>query len=300
MESITEGLNPASKDLDLRTTAEILTIINLEDETVPRAVSSQIPQLARAVDAATARIRDGGRVFYVGTGTSGRLGVLDAAELPPTFSVGPDLFQGIIAGGYGALHAASEATEDDPSGGSRDILSQKVGPRDVVVGLAASGDTPYTRGALEAAQQAGSLTVAVCCNPNSALAAIADHSIVVVVGPEVVSGSTRMKAGTAQKLIVNMFSTTIMVKLGYVYSHWMTNLQMTNRKLRARGLRILTEVSGMDESECQAALTVANLDLAVALVMLLCGSSAEQARKSLARNHGNLRKALTDSGAKES
>ncbi|MGH8247342.1 MAG: N-acetylmuramic acid 6-phosphate etherase, partial [Gammaproteobacteria bacterium] len=237
MSRITEARNPASRDLDLLSTENILTLINTEDQQVASAVSKVISPLARAVDETVARLRQGGRVFYIGAGTSGRLGVLDASEIPPTFGVSSDLFQAAIAGGFEACYSATEVSEDDSAQGARDLAARGCRAGDVAVGIAASGDTPYTRGALEWAKTTGARTVAICCNPASPLSALVDHAITPVVGPEIISGSTRMKAGTAQKLVLNMFSTATMVRLGYVYGHWMINVQMKNQKLKTRGLR---------------------------------------------------------------
>ena len=296
MSRITETRNPASQDLDQRSTQQILELINMEDQSVATAVREVIPSLARAVDETVERMKKGGRVFYIGAGTSGRLGILDASEIPPTFGVSPDLFQGVIAGGYGACYSATEASEDDAERGGRDLETRGCRPGDVVVGIAASGTTAYTRGALEWAKTKGALTVSLCCNPDSPLPALADHALTVVVGPEIIAGSTRMKAGTAQKLVLNMFSTAAMVKLGHVYSHWMINVQMKNQKLKARGLRILMEITGCAESDCSTTLEEAAADLKLALVMLLGKMAAEPARHALAASGGNLRRTLQELG----
>jgi N-acetylmuramic acid 6-phosphate etherase len=292
MKPATEARNPASSDLDLLDTAEILRVINREDQSVAQAVAGVIPQLARAVDAAVARLGAGGRVFYVGAGTSGRLGVLDASEIPPTFGAPAELFQAVIAGGYAACHAATEASEDDAEQGARDLQARGASSADVVLGIAASGRTPYTRGAVEWARRAGALTIALCCTPDAPLAPAADIAVVPVVGPEVLAGSTRMKAGTAQKLVLNMFSTALMVRLGHVYSNWMVNVQMTNAKLARRGLGILVEASGRGEDECRAALEAAGGDLKAALVMLVARVPADAARRRLEASAGNVRAAL--------
>ncbi len=294
MSRTTEELNPDARDLDLRSTEDILNLINGEDQGVPVAVRKAIPSLARAVDETVARVRAGARVFYVGAGTSGRVGVLDASEISPTFGSAPDLFQAIIAGGFEACHQSTEASEDDAVRGEQDLRARGCRGADVVVGIAASGETPYTLGALAWARSVGALTISICCNPNSALSRSAEIAVTPVVGPEVVAGSTRMKAGTAQKLVLNMYSTTVMVRLGHVYSHWMINLQMKNNKLRARGLRILKEATGKPEAECSQAIESSGEDLRVALVMLMCGKGADAARAALKAHSWDLRKTVID------
>ncbi len=294
MKGITEELNPDARDLDLRSTEDILNLINAEDQGVPRAVGKEITALAKAVDEAVVRVRAGGRVFYVGAGTSGRIGVLDASEVPPTFGTAPGLFQAIIAGGYEACHQSTEVSEDDAVRGEQDLRSRGCRAGDVVVGIAASGETPYTIGALKWARAAGAFTISLCCNPDSALPRSTHIAVTPLVGPEVVAGSTRMKAGTAQKLMLNMFSTAVMVRLGNVYSHWMINLQMTNSKLRARGLRILTEATRKSEAACREAIDHCGGDLRIALVMLLGGTRADTAREALQAHAWDLRKTLND------
>jgi N-acetylmuramic acid 6-phosphate etherase len=226
-------------------------------------------------------MRAGGRLFYVGTGTSGRLGVLDASECPPTFGVEPELVQGIIAGGYDALYRAVEASEDDRAAGARDTEERGVGARDALVGLAASGRTPYTIGAVEYARRAGAFTAAVTCAPGSPIITVAEVSIVPVVGPEAVAGSTRLKAGTAQKLVLNMISTAALARLGYVTGNRMTNLRPSNSKLRARSLRILASEAGLEERAAAEALERAGGDLRVALVMSKTGKGSDEARRAL-------------------
>ena len=226
-------------------------------------------------------MKAGGRLFYVGTGTSGRLGVLDASECPPTFGVPPELVQGIIAGGYEALYRAVEASEDDRAAGARDAEARGVNSRDALVGIAASGRTPYTIGAVEYARRTGAFTAAVTCAPGSPITEAAEVSIAPVVGPEVIAGSTRLKAGTAQKLVLNMLSTAAMIRLGYVTGNRMTNLQPRNVKLRARSLRILAAEAGLDESAAREALERAGGDLRVALVMSRTNRTPEEARAAL-------------------
>ncbi|MCL5288798.1 MAG: N-acetylmuramic acid 6-phosphate etherase [Acidobacteria bacterium] len=288
----TERRNARSRGLDLKSTAEILRIINREDAGVARTVAKEIPKIARAVDTIAAALRRGGRLIYVGAGTSGRLAVLDASECPPTFGVSPQLVQGIIAGGRRALVRAAEGAEDDAAQGARDLRKKKVSAKDVVVGLSASGATPYVLCALRYARQRGAATIGITCNPRSAVARLARIAITLEVGPEVIAGSTRMKAGTAQKMVLNMLSTAAMVRLGYVYDNWMINVALTNQKLRRRGLRILQAATGASVSEVERAARQAVHDLRVALVMLRARVSAVEARRRLKLAGGNLRKAL--------
>ncbi|MBA3256856.1 MAG: N-acetylmuramic acid 6-phosphate etherase, partial [Pyrinomonadaceae bacterium] len=236
--SITEQENPRTSNLSSLSAAEIVRLMNEEDALVAVAVADVLPQVEKAVAGIVKKLREGGRLFYIGTGTSGRLGILDASECPPTFGVSPDLVQGVIAGGYEACYRAVEASEDDAQGAQRDLETRGFGRGDVLVGIAASGQTPYTIGAVTYAQSLGTFTVAVTCVPDSPITQIAEVSIVLVVGPEVVTGSTRLKAGTAQKMVLNMLSTATLVKLGYVSGNRMINLQARNSKLRARAVRI--------------------------------------------------------------
>jgi len=288
----TEQRNPRSRGLDLRSTREILRIINREDARVARAVAKEIPAMTRAVHAIVAGMRRGGRLIYVGAGTSGRLGVLDASECPPTFGVPAGLVQGVIAGGAKALVQAVEGAEDSAALGKRDMAAAKITGHDVVVGLAASGSTPYVLGALEYANAKGATTVGVTCNRNAPIRRVARILVAPEVGPEVVTGSTRMKAGTAQKLVLNMLSTTAMVRLGHVYDNWMIQVAQTNQKLRRRGERILAEASGANVAAVQRALRQAGHDLRVALVMLKAHVDANEARKRIQFAGGNLRVAL--------
>ena len=289
---ITEQENPRTRDLSARSTADIVRLINDEDAGVAAAVALVLPDVARAVDGIVGRLGHGGRLRYVGTGTSGRLGVLDASECPPTFGVPADLVQGVIAGGYDACHRAVEASEDDRAAGARDLDAHGVTGRDAVVGIAASGRTPYTIGAVEHARALGAFTVAVTCVPGSAITRAADVAIVPVVGPEVVAGSTRMKAGTAQKMVLNMLSTAAMVRLGYVTGNRMTNLRAGNVKLRARSVRILCAEAGVDETTAGAALERARGDLPTALVMVKTGRSAEESARVLAEARGVVARAV--------
>lgn len=251
---ITEQENPRSKDLSSQSTAEIVALMNDEDATVAAAVKCVLSDVVKAVDETVARLSKGGRLFYTGTGTSGRLGVLDASECPPTFGVSPELVQGVIAGGYDACHRAVEASEDNAAAGAADLKARGFGEGDVVVGIAASGRTPYTVGAVKFAREIGAFTVGLTCVPGSAITEAAELSIVPVVGPEVLTGSSRLKAGTAQKMVLNMISTATMVRLGYVSGNRMSNLQPRNIKLRERAVRIVMAESGVDEASATAAL----------------------------------------------
>ncbi len=231
---LTEQLNPASASIDTLTTVEALKVINHEDKKVADAVAQAIPAIAQAVDAIVAAMERGGRLFYIGAGTSGRLGVLDAAECPPTFSVPPDLVQGIIAGGEAALSRATETTEDDPAIGVRDLRQRGFTARDVLVGIAASGRTPYILGAVSEARRLGAITIGISCTPQSEVSRAVDIAIEALPGPEIVAGSTRMKAGTATKLVLNMLSTGTFIRRGYVFGNLMVNVQPKNSKLRDR------------------------------------------------------------------
>jgi N-acetylmuramic acid 6-phosphate etherase len=278
---LTEQENPRTRSLSSLPTADVLRLMNEEDAGVAAAVCRVLPAVGRAVDAIVERSSAGGRLFYVGTGTSGRLGVLDASECPPTFGVPAELVQGIIAGGYDALHRATEASEDDREAGARDAGARGLTGRDALVGIAASGRTPYTIGAVEFARGLGAFTAALTCVPDSPITKAADVSIVPVVGPEVVAGSSRLKAGTAQKMVLNMISTATMVRLGYVTGNRMTNMRPSNVKLRARSERILAAETGLDEEAAREALAEAGGDLRVALVMSQAGLGAEEARAAL-------------------
>lgn len=251
---ITEQENPRSQNLSSQSTRAIVALMNAEDATVAAAVQLVLDDVAKAVDETAARLRAGGRLFYIGTGTSGRLGVLDASECPPTFGVSPELVQGVIAGGYDACHRAVEASEDDENAGGTDLQQRDLTDKDVVIGIAASGKTPYTVGAVRYARSLGAFTVGLTCVPDSPITQAAELSIVPVVGPEVLTGSSRLKAGTAQKLVLNMISTATMVRLGYVSGNRMSNLQAKNIKLRERAVRIVMAESGVDQTAATAAL----------------------------------------------
>lgn len=290
----TEQRNPASEDLDLKSTTQILRIINQQDAAVAAAVRAAIPQIAAAVELAVDSFEKGGRLIYVGAGTSGRLGVLDASECPPTYNVAPSRVVGVIAGGPRALYSATEASEDDPALGARDMRKLHVGPKDTVVGIAASGRTPYTIGAMQYAREQGAHTVAIACVPEPRMAEAADVTIAVVTGPEVVSGSTRMKAGTAQKLVLNMLSTTLMVRTGHVFSNLMINVHQSNEKLVARAERILSEATGLDAKQSKALLKKAR-ELKVAILMAKTGLTQKEARLCLDAHGENLRAAIASS-----
>lgn len=292
MKPITEQSNPKTRDIDRRSTLEIITLINEEDRTVAKAVSRVADRIAEAVDAIVERLGEGGRLFYIGTGTSGRLGVLDASECPPTFGVPTDMVRGIIAGGFDALHSAVEAAEDDPEQGARDIESFGVTAKDAVIGISASGNTPYTLGAIEKAKEIGAISIALTCNPESKMAEVAQISIASAVGPEVIAGSSRMKAGTAQKMILNMISTATMIRMGLVYGNLMSNLKASNIKLHRRARAILAQEAGLAEEDAARIFEEAGNDLRVALVMARATVSRRKA-ESLLKSSGNcVRRAL--------
>ncbi len=278
---ITEQENPNTANIDRVSTFEAAILINNEDKLVASAVEKVLPQVALAIDKIVERLNNGGRLFYIGTGTSGRLGVLDASECPPTFGVSPELIQGIIAGGYDALYKAVEASEDDTDAGIRDLQSRNLSAKDAVVGIAASGRTPYTNGAVEYARNSGCFTVGLTCVPDSLLTKTAELAIVPVVGAEPITGSTRMKSGTSHKMILNTISTVTLIKLGYVKGNRMTNVRASNVKLRERSLRILMTETHLDESTAQHLMDEANYDLRIALVMFQAKTNYETAETAL-------------------
>jgi N-acetylmuramic acid 6-phosphate etherase len=288
----TEKRNPRTRGLDAKPTLDILREIHREDATVAKAVAGAIPAIARAVDAIARALQRGGRLFYVGAGTSGRLAALDAAELPPTFGTPPRLVQAVIAGGRHALTHAVEGAEDNRARGARDLAARSLRAGDVVVGITASGSTPYVLGALEFARRRGAVTVGITSNPRTPILGLARIPIATLTGPEVIAGSTRMKAGTAQKMVLNMLSTGTMIRMGRVYDNWMIGVALTNRKLRARGLRILAEASGASVAEATRALRQSGHDMAAALVMLKTGVNAREAQRRLRDANGNVRNAL--------
>ena len=288
----TEQRNPASKNLDRMTAGEIVRLMNREDRKVAAAVARELPAIARAVDAIVGGIRKGGRLIYVGAGSSGRMGVLDAAECPPTFGTSPKVVVVLIAGGRRAITRAVEGAEDSERNGERDLRARKLTGKDVVVGIAASGTTPYVVGALKYAQRLGATTVAVTSNLRMPVGRLAKIVIAPEVGPEVLTGSTRLKAGTSQKMVLNMLSTAVMARLGHVYENLMIDMMLTNEKLAERALRILAEASGKRVSAVEHALRAAGHDLRVGLVMLKLGIGVAEARKRLKAAGGNLRMAL--------
>lgn len=288
----TEGRNPLTTELDTLPTMELVAALHEENRAVWDAVQAVLPQVAQVVDILAERMERGGRLFYVGAGTSGRLGVLDASECPPTFGVEPERVQGIIAGGPTALTRSIEGAEDSPETGAADLRARDVGTNDVVVGIAASGRTPYVIGALDEAKARGAVTVAVVNVTDSALAGHADITLAAVTGPEALTGSTRLKAGTAQKLILNLLTTAAMVRLGKVYGNLMVDVRATNAKLRDRAARIVMSAVDVDRSTAQAALQQANGNAKTAIVMLRCGLSVEEATDRLNAAHGRVRAAI--------
>ena len=278
---VTEQENPRTTNLSSASTAQIVELMNEEDALVAPAVSRVLGEVATAVDGIVERLQSGGRLFYIGTGTSGRLGVLDASECPPTFGVSREMVQGVIAGGYDACYRAVEASEDDADASRLDLEARGFTAKDALVGIAASGRTPYTVGAVNYARSLGAFTIALTCVPGSAITQAAEVSIVPVVGPEVLTGSTRLKAGTAQKLVLNMLSTATMVRLGYVSGNRMSNLQARNVKLRDRAVRILQAELGLDQNAAGHALDNADGDLRVALVMNKTGATRGQSTSAL-------------------
>jgi N-acetylmuramic acid 6-phosphate etherase len=288
----TEKVNLASTDLDRKSSLEIARIINSEDAKIAAAIKRALPQIAQAIDLIAASLRKGGRLIYVGTGTSGRIAALDAAECPPTFDTDPSMVQFVIAGGAKALSMAVEANEDSPALGRKEIAKKRPHKNDVVVGLAASGRTPFTVAAVEHARSQGARTVAVTCNRNSPLGRAAHIEIVAEVGPEVVAGSTRMKAGTAEKMILNMLSTGAMARLGFAYGNLMVNLRLKNEKLRERAVAILEKAATIERGEARNLLKSAGNNVAVALVMAKTSVKRPEAEAALRQSRGNVRKAI--------
>ncbi len=288
----TEDQNPASADLDTKSALEIARIINSEDAKVAAAVERALPQIARAIDAVGEAIANGGRLIYAGAGTSGRIAALDAAECPPTFDTDPETVQFIMAGGVDALSSPVEPAEDSAESGRRDMARRKPGPQDVVAGIAASGRTPYTLAAVEYARSQGARTIALTCNPETPLGHAAEIEVVVEVGAEVLAGSTRMKAGTAQKMICNMITTGAMARAGYVYGNLMVNVHPKNEKLVARAVGILQHAAGIDRERAAAALPESGNSVPIALIMLKAGVSRSDAQRHLELAAGNVRRAI--------
>jgi len=277
----TEQRNPASAEIDLLETEAMLRLMNEEDKKVAPAVGLEIPRIAAAADAIVRAFRAGGRLFYIGAGTSGRLGVLDASECPPTFDASPEMVQGIIAGGEAALSRATEASEDRAEAGETDLRTRGFAGRDVLVGLTASGRTPYVLGAVRYARSIGAATVGITCSSDAEISRLVDFPIAPLVGPEIIAGSTRLKAGTAQKLVLNMLSTCSMIRLGYVYRNLMVNLHLKSEKLRDRGRRIVAQAAGCDPERAAQALADAGSDVRAAIVMVKLGVTRQRARELL-------------------
>jgi N-acetylmuramic acid 6-phosphate etherase len=293
---LTEQPLPASRHIDEAPTEQILSIINAADAQIAEAVARQIPQIARAVDAIAAALERGGRLFYIGAGTSGRLGVLDASECGPTFNVAPDLVRGIIAGGEAALVRAAEASEDDPLAGAQDLMAAGFGSADVVVGIAASGRTPYVLGAVAKAREIGAITCGISCTPDSELSRAVDYPMEPTPGPEVLAGSTRMRAGTATKLVLNMISTAVMIRLGHVYDNLMVNVQPTNKKLEDRARRIIQQAAGVSYERATELLEQAGRRVRTAIIMGKRHVSREEAERFLAASKGRVSEALKSNG----
>lgn len=290
---VSEGRNPNTMHIDLLPTFDILREINYEDQTVPAAVGKVIPVIAAAVNQIVAAFQKGGRLIYMGAGTSGRLGVLDASECPPTFGVPADMVIGLIAGGPEALRRSIEGAEDDPEQGRQALRDIGLTAGDVVVGIAVSGRTPYVIGGLTYAKSVGAVTIALSCNPNSAIAGIADLAISPVVGPEILTGSTRLKSGTAQKLILNMLTTASMIRIGKSYQNLMVDVNASNKKLVARAARIVMQATGCSLEEARRALDQTGNDVKLAILMEITGMGIEEARTALQNAGGFLRKAIS-------
>jgi N-acetylmuramic acid 6-phosphate etherase len=289
---LTEQANPASQEIDRLSTEQILRVMNAEDQKVATAVAAEVPAIARAVEAIADALQSGGRLYYIGAGTSGRLGVLDAAECPPTFGVPADLVVGILAGGAKALVEAGEASEDDAGQGALDLEAAGFTARDVLVGIAASGRTPYVLGAVEAARRLGAVTVGISCTPDSELSREVDIPIAPLSGPEVVTGSTRLKAGTATKLVLNMLSTGAMIRLGYVFGNLMVNVQPKNEKLVDRARRIIAAATGVNYDRAAELLEASGMQVPLSIVMGSLGVDRAEAERRLAASKGRIRVAL--------
>ncbi len=289
---VTEKQNPVSADIDSKSVEEILKIINSEDKTIPAVVEGEIPFIANAVEIIVETFKAGGRLFYIGAGTSGRLGVLDSSEIPPTFGADPEMVQGIIAGGHVALVSAQEGVEDKKDQGALDLMARGFTEKDVVCGIAASRRTPYVIGAIEKAKDIGAKTLYLSCTPRSEMNMDVDVAICPVVGPEVIMGSTRMKSGTAEKLVLNMLTTTAMIRLGKVYGNMMVDLMMTSKKLEERSKRTVMLVTGVDYETAQSYLREANGHVKTALVMILKNVDFEEAQRRLHMSDGFVRTAL--------
>ena len=289
---ITEQRNPNSMHVDSLSALEIVQLMNEEDKQVPLAIEKCLPQIAQAVECIVAAFQQGGRLVYIGAGTSGRLGVLDASECPPTFGVSPEMVKGIIAGGERALRHPIEGAEDSKAQAEVDLQTIQFSSKDVLVGIAASGRTPYVIGALEYAKSLGSVTVSIASNPNSAMANIVDIAIDTVVGPEVLTGSSRLKSGTAQKLVLNMLTTASMILMGKCYQNLMVDVQASNEKLKARAIRIVMQATDCDKALAEETLKQADQNAKLAIMMILSGLDRAQAEALLEKHHGKLQLAL--------
>ena len=289
---ITEQRNPNSMHVDSLSALEIVQLMNEEDKQVPLAIEKCLPQIAQAVECIVAAFQQGGRLVYIGAGTSGRLGVLDASECPPTFGVSPEMVKGIIAGGERALRHPIEGAEDSKTHAVVDLQTIQFSSKDVLVGIAASGRTPYVIGALEYAKSLGSVTVSIASNPNSAMANIVDIAIDTVVGPEVLTGSSRLKSGTAQKLVLNMLTTASMILMGKCYQNLMVDVQASNEKLKARAIRIVMQATDCDKTLAEETLKLADQNAKLAIMMILSGLDRAQAETLLEKHHGKLQLAL--------
>ncbi|MDN3632802.1 N-acetylmuramic acid 6-phosphate etherase [Vibrio lentus] len=289
---VSEGRNPDTMDIDLLTSLEVVEKINQQDKQVPLAIEAELPQIAKSVDKIAHAFQNGGRLIYMGAGTSGRLGVLDASECPPTFGVSDKMVIGLIAGGPEAILKAKEGAEDSLTLGIEDLKAIQFTENDVVVGIAASGRTPYVIGALNYANQIGAVTVALSCNPGSPIAEIAQIAISPVVGPEALTGSTRLKSGTAQKLVLNMLTTASMIRIGKSYQNLMVDVKATNEKLVARAARIVIQATECDKALAVSTLKTTDYDVKLAILMILTGLDFESAKAQLDQQHGFLRKAV--------
>jgi len=290
---LTEERNASTLHIDEQSSLEIVELINQEDHKIAAAIQDILPDIARTVDAIVAAIQSGGRLFYLGAGTSGRIGILDASECPPTFGTHPELVQGLIAGGAPAILRAVEGAEDSDTLAAEDLRGKQLNSSDILIGIAASGRTPYVIGGLHYAKSIGCPTVSLTCTPDSEMGRVAGQSLTVLTGPEVIMGSTRMKAGTAQKMVLNMLTTATMIGLGKVYSNLMVDVQATNLKLKERAKRIVTLATGVSHSKAAEALTAANGSAKLAIIMLLAGVTPQEASQLLQCGHGFVAKALT-------
>lgn len=288
----TESRNLNTSNIDKVSTLEMVKIINDEDKKVAEAVEKEIPKIAQAIDYIVERIKKGGRLIYIGAGTSGRLGILDASECPPTYGVSEELIQGIIAGGHEAIFRAKEGAEDSKELAIEDLKLKKLSPNDIVVGIAASGRTPYVVGGLEYGNEIGALTISITCNSDSEVSKTSQISIVPIVGAEVITGSTRLKSGTAQKLVLNMLSTGSMIKLGKVYGNLMVDVKATNKKLIERAKKIVCEATGIEKNLAEDILSKTDYDVKLSIFMILSGLSLNDAREKLLENDGYIAKAL--------